>query len=58
MPDDNLLVTLFVERLKLEYADVDMSIDMAEIEAGVKREKEIEEQLADMEPAEKGSADP
>ena len=31
---------------------------MAEIEAGVKREKEIEEQLADMEPAEKGSADP
>ena len=48
VPDDNLLVSLFVEKLKLEYANVDLSYDMAEIEAGVTREKEIEAQLAEM----------
>ena len=42
IPDDNLLVSLFVERLKLEYANVDLSLDMTEIETGVKREAEIE----------------
>ena len=42
VPDDNLLVSLFVERLKLEYAGEDLSLDMAEIEAGVVREREIE----------------
>ena len=57
VPDDNLLVTLFVEHLKLAYADVDLSVDMQEIEAGVRREKEIEAQLAEMDPPDKGSAE-
>ena len=58
VPDDNLLVSLFVEKLKLEYANVDLSLDMAEIEAGVTREKEIEAQLAEMDLGEQKSADP
>ena len=58
VPDDNLLVALFIERLKLEYAGINMELDMEEIEAGVKKEGEIEAQLAEMEPAEKNSADP
>lgn len=58
VPDDNLLVSLFVERLKLEYAGVDLSMDMAEIEAGVKREQEIEASLSEMDTIERKSADP
>ena len=58
VPDDNLLVSLFVERLKLEYAGVDLSLDMAEIEAGVKREQEIEASLSEMDSIERKSADP
>ena len=52
VPDDNLLVSLFVERLKLEYAGVDLSLNMDEIETGVKREKEIEAQLGEMDQGE------
>ena len=48
VPDDNLLVSLFIERLKVEYAGVDLTLDMAEIEAGVKREQEIEASLSEM----------
>ena len=58
MPDDNLLVSLFIEKLKLEYANVDLSLNMDEIEAGVTREKEIEAQLAEMDQGEQKSADP
>ena len=58
IPDDNLLVSLFVERLRLEYAGVDLSLDMAELETGVKREAEIEAQLAEMDQGEQKSADP
>ena len=57
VPDDAMLVNLFVERLKLEYAGVDLEHNMEEIEAGVTREAEIEAQLAEMEVS-KDSADP
>ena len=58
VPDDNLLVSLFIERLKLEYAGIDLTLDMAEIEAGVKREQEIEASLSEMDSIERKSADP
>ena len=58
VPDDNLLVSLFIERLKVEYAGVDLTLDMAEIEAGVKREQEIEASLSEMDSIERKSADP
>jgi hypothetical protein len=57
VPDDAMLVNLFVERLKLEYAGVDLEHNMEEIEAGVTREAEIEAQLTEMEVS-KDSADP
>lgn len=47
--DDALLVNLFVERLKLEYEGVNLAVTSEEIEAGLRREKEIIEQLAEME---------
>lgn len=43
-----MLVNLFIERLKLEYVGVDLSVSQAELEDGIRREKEIVEQLADM----------
>ena len=36
--DDQLLVNLFVERLKLEYEGVDLSVSDADLEAGIARE--------------------
>ena len=47
--DDSLLVNLFIERLKLEYEGVDVAVSDVDIEAGLRREKEITEQLAEME---------
>lgn len=59
--DDQMMVNLFVERLKLEYEGVDMSVSQADLEAGIVREKELLEQLAEFEdhasaaePAKKG----
>ena len=49
MFDDHLLVNLFIERLKLEYEGVDLSLSSESIEAGIKREKELVEQLAELE---------
>ena len=39
--DDSLLVNLFCERLKLEYEGVDLSESVADLEASIRREKEI-----------------
>lgn len=39
--DDSLLVNLFCERLKLEYEGVNISESPADLEAGIRREKEI-----------------
>ena len=47
--DDQLLVNLFVERLKLEYEGADLTVSEEELEAGIVREKEILAQLAEME---------
>lgn len=41
--DDQMLVNLFIERLKLEYVGVDLSISQTELEDGIRREKEIVE---------------
>ena len=43
--DDQLLVNLFIERLKLEYEGAKIAIPDEDLEAGIKREKEIVEQL-------------
>ena len=40
--DDELLVDLFVERLRLEYTGVDYEPTLTELEADIAREKEIE----------------
>lgn len=47
--DDQILVNLFIERLKLEYEGVDLEVSKEDIENGIKREKEIVEQLESME---------
>lgn len=46
-----------MERLKLEYEGVDLSVSISDIEAGIKREKELVEQLAELEETQV-SADP
>ena len=43
------MVNLFVERLKLEYEGKDLTVSQTELETGIQREKELVEQLADME---------
>ena len=43
--DDAMLVNLFIERLKLEYEGQDFSVSTVGLEAGIKREKELVEQL-------------
>ena len=59
--DDQMMVNLFVERLKLEYEGQDLAVSQADLEAGILREKELVDQLAEMEentaaaePAKKG----
>ena len=47
--DDQMLVNLFIERLKLEYEGVDLEVSKEDLESGIKREKEIVEQLESME---------
>ena len=46
--DDVLLVNLFVERLKVEYEGAELTVSLSELEAGIVREKEIAEQLREM----------
>ena len=41
--DDQLLVNLFIERLKLEYEGVDLSVSQEDLENGIRREKELVE---------------
>lgn len=47
--DDQLLVNLFVERLKLEYEGINLGMSKEELESGIRREKELIEQLAELE---------
>ena len=47
--DDELLVNIFIERLKLEYEGVDLTVSKSDLETGIQREKEIVEQLAELE---------
>ena len=47
--DDDLLVNLFIERLKLEYEGVNLAVSHEDLEAGIAREKELVEQLAELE---------
>lgn len=47
--DDELLVALFLERLKLEYQGVEIDVSKEDLEAGVIREREIVQQLAELE---------
>lgn len=50
--DDELLVNLFIEKIKLTFeADKSSEISEAEIVASLKREKEILSQLAEIEQA-------
>ena len=46
--DDELLVNLFIERLKLAYEGSETLQQDKELEEGIKREKEILDQLAEM----------
>ncbi len=39
--DDALLVNIFVERLKVEYEGVELTVSRQDLEAGIIREKEI-----------------
>ena len=39
--DDQMMVNLFVERLKLEYEGQDLSVSQADLEAGIAREQEL-----------------
>lgn len=55
--DDFLLVSLYVERLKLEYAGQTIGQSLEELEAGVIKERELEAQLADMDPDKVATAD-
>ena len=43
------MVNIFIERLKLEYEGVDLTVSKSDLEAGIRREKEIVDQLAEME---------
>ena len=47
--DDALLVNLFVERLKLEYENTEMTVSEDKLEEGIRREKELVEQLEALE---------
>lgn len=55
--DDIMLVNLFIQRLKLEYEGVDLSISQQDLETGIAREKEIQAQLAELDDTQV-SADP
>ena len=39
--DDQVLVNLFIERLKLEYEGVSIGVSKDDLEAGIRREKEL-----------------
>ena len=52
-----MLVNLFVERLKLEYEGISLEVAEADLEAGILREKEIIEQLAELEDSQVAAPD-
>ena len=39
--DDQVLVNLFMERLKLEYEGVSIGVSKDDLETGIRREKEL-----------------
>lgn len=59
MPDEKLLVQLFIQKLKLTFpADKTEEAKLEEIKQGLAKEKELLEQLAELEAANAAGADP
>lgn len=46
--DDQILVNLFIERLKLEYEGVSLGVSKEDLETGIRREKELVDQLSEI----------